>query len=488
MAKSIGDLYCACKGLTNLNRSEPSMKLKNLLFFLAGPLAFTIIQLIHLEGLSPQGRAVLACSIWVAIWWMTEAVELEVTSLLPIIIFPLSGALKVEAVASSYGNSYIYLFLGGFILGLAVERCNLHKRIAYYIISHVGKGEKRIILGFMIATGFLSMWLSNTATTIMMLPIGLSVISHLGDKRKNFAKSLMLGIAYAASIGGMATLIGTPPNIILAGIIKESFGFEISFLTWMMFALPFSAILLFLTWIVLTSYKTEPVPDDEEIILIEPGRMTVVEKRVLTVFLLTAFFWITRTFLWQRIIPGLDDTIIAMAGAVLMFLIPSGNADNEKLMNWDTARKLPWGILLIFGAGLTIALGFSSTDLTSWLAGLFVNFKAFPAFIILLLVIASINFLTEITSNTATASMVLPLLVTLAASLSMDPLHLMIGAALAASCAFMLPVATPPNAIVFSSGSVKIADMIKAGIVADLISIALIFLFVQYWWPVVFTR
>ena len=463
--------------------------MKSKLFLLAGPLAFITVQLIHFEGLSPQGRAVLACSLWIAVWWMTEAAELEVTSLLPIIIFPLSGALSVEAVASSYGNSYIYLFLGGFILGLAIERCNLHRRIAFKIINKVGKSEKRIILGFMIATGFLSMWLSNTATTIMMLPIGLSVISHMGDKRTDFARSLMLGIAYAASIGGMATLIGTPPNIILAGVIKESFGIEISFLTWMMFALPFAIILLFFTWVVLTRYKSSTDGDagEEDIVMEEPGKMTTVEKRVLLIFGLTAFFWITRTLLWQRLIPGLDDTIIAITGAVLMFLIPSGNGDKEKLMDWETAKKLPWGILLIFGAGLTIAHGFSSTDLTTWLAGLFVNFKSFPAFIILLIVIAAINFLTEITSNTATASMVLPLLVTMAASLSMEPLPLMIGAALAASCAFMLPVATPPNAIVFSSGKIRIAEMIRSGVFVDATSIILIYFFVQYWWPVIFT-
>lgn len=462
------------------------LKWKTLFLFL-GPLAYILIRLADFEGLSPQGKAVLACSAWTAIWWMTEAVELEAASLLPIITFPLSGALSVSEVTSSYGNPYIYLFLGGFIVGLAIERCNLHRRIAFNIISWIGRSEKKVILGFMVATGFISMWISNTAAAIMMLPIGASVISHLGGRRI-FGRNLMLGIAYAASIGGMATLIGTPPNIILAGVVKEANGVEISFFQWMLFALPFSCILLLFTWFLLTRFKPAPaVISESDIGMEDIGKITVPEKRVLIIFVLAAFFWISRSLLWETLIPGLDDTIIAVTAAVLLFVIPSGSEEGGKLMDWQTARKLPWGVLLLFGAGLAIAKGFSTTDLSEWLARQFMQFEAMPAIIIMLIVVAGINFLTEITSNTATASMVLPLLITLAASLSMEPLTLMAGAVLAASCAFMLPVATPPNAIMFSSGQIKIGEMMRAGFIINIFSILLILLAVEFWWPLVWS-
>jgi sodium-dependent dicarboxylate transporter 2/3/5 len=456
---------------------------KKINFFL-GPILFLILILIPIPDLSDAGQAVLACTAWVAFWWITEAVELPVASILPIVIFPLSGALTVEQTSISYGNPYIYLFLGGFIIGLTIEKWNLHKRIAYNIIRTVGSGEKRVILGFMIATGFLSMWISNTATAIMMLPIGVSVASHFGD-RQPFSRNLLLGIGYAASIGGMATLIGTPPNIILAGIVKESMGIEISFLDWMLFATPFAIVLLLLSWFLLTRYKANAKAENIDEQLRDLGKMTTQEKRVLLVFSLVALMWISRSFLLNRIIPTLDDTIIAVLGAVVMFIIPAGNGKGN-LMDWKSARNLPWDILLIFGAGLAIAKGFSNTDLTFWLAGHFSQLNFLPTAALFLIVIASINFLTEITSNTATASMVLPLLITLGISLKMDTLPLLAGSALAASCAFMLPVATPPNAIVFSSGKIKIRDMIMAGFKLNIISIILIFLFTQTVWRLIF--
>src|SRR5690606_30067764 len=261
-----------------------------------------------------------------AFWWITEAVELPVTSILPIIIFPLSGALTVSETTSSYGNPYIFLFMGGFVIGLAIERSGLHKRIAFNLIKIVGTSEKKVILGFMVATGFLSMWISNTATAIMMLPIGISVASHFGD-RKPFSKNLMLGIAYAASIGGIGTLIGTPPNIILAGIIKEALGYEISFLNWMLFATPFAAILLLIAWFLLTRYKAEKSSEPVNYGLDSLGKMSQVEKRVTVVFIFVAFLWISRTFLWNDLLPMLDDTIIAIFGALLMFTIPAGNGN-----------------------------------------------------------------------------------------------------------------------------------------------------------------
>ncbi len=457
---------------------------KKLISRIAGPVLFIIILSLPLEGLSKPGQAVLATTCWVAIWWIGEAVDLAVTSLLPILLLPLTGGLAIEKTTAAYGHPYIFLFMGGFIMGLAIERWNLHRRIAYSIISVIGKSEKKVIVGFMVATAFLSMWISNTATAVMMFPIGLSVIDQFKTGPK-FSKNLMLGIAYSASIGGMATLIGTPPNIIFAGIVKESLGVEISFFQWMVFAFPFACVLLTAAAFYLTSYKsTENKQQGVTFSLTDLGRISVPEKRVLVIFCVVAFFWITRSFIWSHFIPEINDTIIAIAGAILMFLIPAGNGEGG-LMNWESAKKLPWGVLLIFGAGLAIASGFAKTDLSAWLAGQFLGLKLIPAALILLIVIAGINFLTEITSNTATASMALPLMATLGISLGVSPVPLMIGAALAASCAYMLPVSTPPNAIVFGSGKIKIGQMVQTGFFLNLISIFLIFMFVHFWWPAV---
>lgn len=452
--------------------------------FLLGPILFVIILLLPIPTLSDAGQSVLACTAWVAFWWITETVELPVTSILPIVIFPLSGALTIEQTTSSYGNPFIYLFMGGFIIGLTIEKWDLHKRIAFNIIRTIGSGEKRVLLGFMIATAFLSMWISNTATAIMMLPIGVSVARHFGN-RQPFSKNLLLGIGYAASIGGMATLIGTPPNIILAGIIKESMNIEISFLDWMLFATPFSIILLILAWFILTRFKPVQQTANLDEQLKQLGKITIQEKRVLLVFSIVAFLWISRSFLLNKVLPTVDDTIIAILGALAMFIIPAGKGKGN-LMDWKTARNLPWDVLLIFGAGLAIAKGFSNTDLTVWLAEHFSALDFMPAALLIIIIIASINFLTEITSNTATASMVLPLLITLGISLHLDTLPLLAGAALAASCAFMLPVATPPNAIIFSSGHIRIKDMIRAGFMLNIISIILIFLFIQVTWNWIF--
>jgi sodium-dependent dicarboxylate transporter 2/3/5 len=463
------------------NKSEIiSMKYRKLIFLFAGPLAFLIIKLIHFEDLSNEGQSVLASTAWVAIWWITEAIELEVTSLLPLLLFPLSKGLKLADVTSSYGHPFIFLFLGGFIIGLAIEKWSLHERIAYTIIRFIGTSPKKVILGFMVATAFLSMWISNTATAVIMLPIALSIVNSATDDN-HFSKSLMLGIAYAASIGGMATLIGSPPNIIFAGIVKESIGLEISFLQWMILALPLSIILLSISWLYLSSKVSSKI-EGLNLLLKKPGNITVPQKRVTIIFAGVALLWITQSFAIAPIIPQIDDTIIGILGAVILFIIPSG-IKKEKLMDWNTAKKLPWGILLIFGAGLSIAKGFSSTDLTTWLAGRFLILDFVPVFLLLIIIIASINFLTEITSNTATASMVLPLLITLGAALNISPLSLMVGAVIACSCAFMLPVATPPNAIVFSSGKIKIKDMVKSGIWMNLMSIILIFLFVWFLMP-----
>lgn len=453
--------------------------------FVLGPLLYFIIQSIHFTDLSDPGKAVMACTVWIALWWITEAVDLVVTSLLPLIIFPLSGALTIGETASAYGNPFIFLFLGGFIIGLAIEKWSLHKRIAYTIIHLIGFNEKRIILGLMVATAFLSMWISNTATAIMMLPIGLSIIHHFGSKQP-FSKNIMLGIAYAASIGGMATLIGTPPNIILAGVAKDSLGIDISFFNWMLFGVPLATILLFVVWFSLTRFKSQKSEQATLFELPPLGKITIPERRVLLIVGLVAFLWITRTFIWNRWLPHLDDTIIAITGALLLLTIPSGK-ENERLLQWESTQKLPWGILILFGAGLALAKGFSTTDLTHWLGDYFSQLSFLPTALLVILVLASINFLTEVTSNTATASILLPILITLSVTLNLDTMPLLAGAAIAASCAFMLPVATPPNAIIFSSGKVTIKEMMRAGILLNIASIFIIFLFITYFWGVVFS-
>jgi sodium-dependent dicarboxylate transporter 2/3/5 len=464
-----------------------------------GPALFLLTRyLLDLEGLSDQGNAVLASTLWVATWWITEAMPIAATSLLPIILFPLTGALPLDDTSSSYGHPFIFLYLGGFILALSIEKWNLHKRIALNIIKWIGSDMQKIILGFMIATAFLSMWISNTATAVMMLPIGIAIVKQMKDLKSTakdenliFGKALMLSIAFSASIGGMATLIGSPPNLVFAGVVQEMYGVEISFLDWFMLGLPISVILLLVSWFYLTKIafkftQTEFVEGKAEINrqLKALGKMTYEEKLVLIVFVSTALAWVTRSFLFSKILPNLDDSIIALISGLCLFLFSTSSSDKEKkIMHWEDAVKLPWGILLLFGAGLAIAEAFQTSGLATWIAGSMVNLNGFSALIILLVIVAAVNFLTEITSNLATISMLLPVLASAAIVLDIHPFLIMAGATLAASCAFMLPVATPPNAVVFGSNYLKISDMIRVGFFMNLISIAIIFVVVYFVLP-----
>ena len=466
---------------------------------LLGPIFFSIILLFfHPEGLSRSANAVLASAAWVAIWWVTEALHIAVTALLPIILFPLSGGLALKATTASYGHKYIFLFFGGFVLALAIEKWNLHNRIALTIIRIVGTNVVHIILGFMVATAFLSMWISNTATAVMILPIGIAIVLQLKDnpdtnedENQIFGKALMLAIAYSASIGGMATLIGTPPNLVLAGIVQESYGVEITFSQWLIFGLPISLLFLFLSWIYLTKvafkFKQKEFPGGKEEInnqLKKLGKVSFEEKMIFMVFILTAFSWISRSFLLEKFIPGIDDTVIAMSSAFLLFLLPSKEKGNN-LMNWKDVVKLPWDILILFGGGMALALGFESSGLASWIGNHLIELETFPLILLLLILIASVNFLTEITSNLATTAMLLPVLVSLANAIGVNPYVLLVGATVAASCAFMLPVATPPNAVVFGSGYLKIEDMIKKGLWMNILSIILLTLIVYYFLPII---
>ena len=466
-----------------------------------GPILFILTRFfLELEGLSDQANAVLASTLWIAIWWITEAIPIAATSLLPIILFPLSGALPLADTSSSFGHRFVFLYLGGFILALAIQKWNLHKRIALNIIRLVGTNVQKIILGFMVATAFLSMWISNTATAVMMLPIGIAIIKQMKDLKNTsedenliFGKALMLSIAYSASIGGIATLIGTPPNLVFAGIIQETYNIEISFLKWFQFGLPISILLLAISWVYLTKvafkFKQNEFNKGKEEInrqLEELGSISYEEKIVLSVFVLTGLAWILRTYLLNKFIPNLDDSIIALISGISLFLFQANNQEGkkEKIMNWEDAVKLPWGILLLFGGGLAIAQGFQSSGLANWIAENLTQLNDFSLFIILLVLITAVNFLTEITSNLATTAMLLPILAPTAVILGVHPYVLMVGATLAASCAFMLPVATPPNAVVFGSNYLKISDMVRVGILMNIISIIIIFMMVYFILPI----
>ena len=464
-----------------------------------GPLMFFVILLFfHPSGLNDQSNAVLAATIWIAIWWIFEALPIAVTALLPIVLFPIAGGMDLAQTTASYGHKLIFLIMGGFMIAIAIEKWNLHKRIALNIIYFIGTDLRKIILGFMVATAFLSMWISNTATAVMMLPIGVVIIKQLKDNPNTdenenniFGKALMLAIAYSASIGGIATLIGTPPNLVMAGIVSQVYGYEISFLEWIVFGLPVSMLLLAICWVYLTRYaftfKQDKFPDGREEILRlknELGVISYEQKIVGLVFISVGFCWITRSFLLQKIFPALDDAIIAIIFAMILFII-NAKSKNDKILEWKEAVKMPWGILLLFGGGMSLAKAFDVSGLAIWIGNQITAFGNFDLFLFLILLVTAINFLTEVTSNVATTAMLLPVIAPIALELDIHPFILMTAAAVAASCAFMLPVATPPNVIVFGSGYLRIPDMVKKGFLLNIISILIIVLMVYYLLPVV---
>lgn len=484
---------------------RPSYKKSQLIGLFLGPVLFVLTLLFfNPADLSAEGVAILASTIWIATWWITEAVPIPVTSLLPLVLFPLTQGLDVKATASSYGDETIFLFMGGFMIALAMEKWNLHRRIALTIISLIGTNMDRIVLGFMVATGFLSMWISNTATAMMMVPIGLAIIYQISDALKDdttidtsrdnfgFGKALMLGIAYSASLGGIATLIGTPPNTLLAGAINTMYGIELSFARWMLFGVPLAWIFIIITWIYLVKVaypsKLKELPGGRAVIDQEReklGKASTEEKLVFFIFSLAAFSWITRTFFLSKFIDGLSDGVIAMTFAILLFVIPSVNIRGDHLLDWGTAVKLPWGILLLFGGGLAIAAGFVDSGLSEWIGSQLIGLQGINLLLVILIVSGLVIFLTEITSNTATASMMYPIMASLAVALGFHPYALMIAAGVAASCAFMLPVATPPNAVVFGSGYLRIPDMVKAGFALNIIGVFLVTLTIYFVLPLV---
>ena len=478
------------------------MKLsKNIIGLILGPLVFSLILLFfEADGLSFEAKCILASTAWMAVWWVTECVPISVTALLPIVLFPLTGGMDLSTTTAAYGHKLVFLFVGGFMIALAIEKWHLHKRLALNIIRMTGSNKSRVILGFMLATAFLSMWISNTATSIMILPVGLAIISQLKDdpntkenENEIFEKSLMIAIAYSASIGGMATLIGTPPNMVLAGVVEESYGIKLNMFDWMKFGVPLSSFLLMICWVYLTKiafkFKNEEFSAGRDEILRQIkklGSFSNEEIKVLIVFTLTALGWISRGSI-EKIFPLIDDTIIAIFFAVILFIIPTSNNKSDKtILVWDDTVKLPWGILILFGGGMAIASAFGKSGLALWIADLLQNLNGIPLFLIILIIVTSINLLTEVTSNMATTAMLLPVLVTIALAIEIHPYFLLVSATLAASCAFMLPISTPPNAVVFSSGFLKIEDMFKKGIWMNMISIITITIVVYYTLPYVF--
>ena len=455
-----------------------------------GPLSFFLIsQMSYQEALSPQAWDVLGVGAWMVIWWVTEATPIAVAALLPIVIFPAIGVFDLSHATAPYASPIIFLFMGGFFLALGLEEYGLHKRIALNLVKLTGTSANGIIFGFMLATGFLSMWISNTASTIMMLPIAVTVINLIRktvDNKKGldlFSVSLMLGIAYSANIGGMATIIGTPPNVVFVGYAEQLLNIEIDFSKWMLIGIPISSLLLLITFLFLTKVlyrnKLGTMTSVSQLIdseVSKMGKMGREEKMVAVIFGLTASMWIFKLPINNIIGHAiLNDTATAMIGGILMFAVPVNLNKGKGLVPWEATKRLPWGILLLFGGGMTLAKAMETTGLIQIIADLVAQNPMSSIFVYLIL-IGSMLFLTELMSNVALATIYIPVVIGIANGLGMNPLLLSIPVAMAASCAFMMPISTPPNAIVFSSGHIRMKQMIKTGFVLNLISILILLL------------
>ncbi|NZA27033.1 DASS family sodium-coupled anion symporter [Luteimonas sp. SJ-92] len=453
-----------------------------------GLLAFLLIPEAGAGGLAIEGRMTAAVAVWMAVWWLGEALPLAATALLPVVLFPLLGVLSPAEAARPYASDIIFLFMGGFMLGLAMERWGLHRRMALRILLMVGTSPRRLVAGFMLATAFLSMWISNTAATIILLPVGLSVVAMLmrdgtevpGHEGRAFATGLMLAIAYAASIGGSATLIGSPPNLVVASYARERLDCDITMLSWMRFGVPVMLAFLLLAWLYLTRMafpvRIRRLPQGGEEIremLGGLGPMGRGERVVLTVFALTAAAWILRPQLaaWSGL-PGLTDAVIAMAGALSLFLIPAGGG--RATLDWETAVRLPWGVLVLFGGGLALAAAIGAHGVDGFIASGLYGLAGAPMLLVVFAVAVLVIFATELTSNTAMATAFTPVLAAVALGLGVPVMPLLVAIGLGASYAFMLPVATPPNAIVFGSGHVGIGQMARTGIVLNIVAVVLV--------------
>jgi solute carrier family 13 (sodium-dependent dicarboxylate transporter), member 2/3/5 len=457
--------------------------LRSRIGLLLGPAIFIAMMLLPAPaGMPLPAWRIAAAAALMVVWWVSEAVPIPITALLPLVLFPLLGLVPIAGAASPYANPVIFLFLGGFIIAIALERCGLHKRMALGIIRGVGTRPARLIAGFMGATAFISMWVSNTATVLMMLPMAVSVADLVasehdkhGTTDPHFPTALLLGVAYSSSIGGLGTIIGTPPNALLAGVMLETYGIQIGFLEWMLVGVPLVVLAIPLAWLWLTR-AAFPVSReqltggreiiDREVVALGPiGRAEVIVGGITA---LTALAWVTRPVI-ERVLPGLNDTTIAIIGATLMFVVPTSWKRGEFPITWRQAEQLPWGALILFGGGLSLANGFQVTGLSTWLGELGAQLDFLPLIAVAALITLVVLFLTELTSNTATAATFLPIVAAMGVGMGAGPLLFAIPAALAASCAFMLPVATAPNAIVYATERVTIPQMARAGVALNLL-------------------
>ena len=476
--------------MTHEDRHEGRARHQWVGLFLGPLLAIVMLLAGAREGLGDAAWRTAAIGSLMAVWWATEAVPIAVTALLPLVVFPMLDIASIHDTARPYSNKVIYLFLGGFIVAFAMQRWNLHRRIALNVLQVVGGNGRSLVGGFMIASAIISMWVMNTSTTMMLLPIALSIIGVIHASvagltetaRRDFQYALLLGIAYSATIGGMTTLVGTVPNALLAAFMLDTYGTEIDFARWMLVGIPLALVMLPLSWIVLTRlvFKVDFVTSAEARSELrrmkdEMGSISVPEIRVAIIFACMALLWMTRPLLTN--LPGLgalDDSGIAMAGAIALFLVPSGSKKDPLLLRWNYAERLPWGVLILFGGGLTLASAVSKTGLAEWLGMSLQAVGDLPLWVVVVAAAAMIIFLTELTSNTATTATFLPVVGAIALEAGFNPIILTVPVTLAASCAFMLPVATPPNAIVFGSGMLTIPKMARAGLALNLIGIALV--------------
>ena len=476
------------------------MTLSRKIGLILGPLFFFVLINLPNQLISIEADAVIAVALWMIIWWITEAVSISVTALLPLLLFPILKIMSMDDVGANYGSPIVFLFFGGFVMALALEKVNLHKRIALSIIKMTGTSPNKVVLGFMIATAVLSMWISNTASTVVMLPIAMSVIQlliHDADgftkQDRNFAVSVMLGIAFSANAGGIATVIGTPPNSVLIGLLENEYNIEISFLKWMVIGLPFSIIMIGLCYLVLVKVMFPngnlKFNASKEIIVTELrnlGPTSKKEKMVLVIFGITIFLWIFRTVI-NSLFPflGLSDTMISMFASISLFAIPFNLKKGDFILEWQDTQKLAWGILILFGGGLALAKGMSVTGIVDLVAGSIAESDISVLLTATLLIILML-FMTELMSNVALVAVLAPVVAGIAIGLGLPIVHLLIPITIASSCAFMLPMATPPNAIVFASGYIKVNEMAKAGIILNLLAVLLLVGLFQFIIPLLF--
>jgi len=470
-----------------------------------GPAIFVVMLLTdQWQGvMSTEAWRVAAVGLWMAVWWATEAIPVPVTAFLPLVIFEPLGISSLREAATPYANPTIYLFMGGFMMALALERWNLHRRIALAVIDNAGTDGRRLIGGFMLVCAVLSMWMTNTSTTMMLLPIVLSVsvvmrdnVPDLPEKtRQDFHIAMLLGLAYSASIGGLATLIGTPPNALLMGFMAENYDIEISFARWMLVGIPVSLVMLPVAWLLLTRFlfpcdipASDAVKNHLHKLREELGAMSTPERRIAVIFACLITSWMLRRPISDWLgFGGLSDAGIVMTAAMLLFMLPSGDAKQPRLMTWEDVTRLPWGVLILFGGGLSLAAAVSDSGLALWLGEQLAPLNAWGTAVLVVASVAMVIFLTELTSNLATTATLLPVMGAIAIQAGVPPIVLTVPITIAASCAFMLPVATPPNAIVFSTGDISIPQMVRAGIFLNIIGIIIVSLAALILAPVLLT-